>query len=133
MPHTGIEKEFRLKLQRDSNEEVWKVHIVMLTLSPANLPHSMKQSGGVHQVCSLDIATGCANKKQKNRHWYNLKPVYWRAIFDVRVVVGLADLKFQLWNKDNRRITSKEHEPIRVKWDAAEEVNETVDVAELEG
>jgi hypothetical protein len=102
----------------------------MSTLSPAHLPQSMKK-GGVQQVCSLDIATGYVDKKLKNRHWYNLKPIYWRATFDVRVVVGAADLKFQLWNKDNRQIMSKEHEPIRVKWEAAEALNETL--AELEG
>jgi hypothetical protein len=92
----------------------WKVQIVMSTLPPEKLPRSMSQSG-VHVVCSLDIATDCVDKKLKNRHWYSRKPTFWRTTFDVKVVVGPADLSFQLWSKD-RRIRSNKHEPIAVKW-----------------
>ncbi|KAH8694872.1 hypothetical protein BGW36DRAFT_299998 [Talaromyces proteolyticus] len=122
VPYTGITKEFQLKMQRDENDEVWKVHIVMSTLSPSNLPQSMNQ-GGAQQVCSLDIATEFADRKLKNRHWYNFKPAYWRATFDVKVMVGPADLKFQLWNKETR-IRSRDHQPIRVKWEPAARLNE---------
>lgn len=44
-----------------------------------------------------------------------MRPRYWRALFEVRVVVGAADLTFQLWSKD-QRIRSSQHEPIRVQW-----------------
>lgn len=100
----------------------WKVQIVMSTLAPDKLPRNMSQRG-VHLVCSLDIATHSVDKKLKNRHWYNMKPTFWRTTFDVRVVVGPADLSFQLWSKD-RRIRSNKHEPIAVKWMPAREFEE---------
>ncbi|EED18796.1 conserved hypothetical protein [Talaromyces stipitatus ATCC 10500] len=122
IPHTGIAKAFQLKMELDEDNEIYKVHIVMSTLSPDNLPRSMNQ-GGAQRVCSLDIPTGYVDKKLKNRHWYNFKPAYLRATFDVKVVVGPADLKFQLWNKETH-IRSREHEPIRVKWEPARDLNE---------
>jgi hypothetical protein len=82
----------------------------------------MRQKG-VQKVCSLDIATGDVDKKLKNRHWYSVKPAFWRTAFDVKVVVGPADLTFQLWSKD-RRIRSGKHEPIAVSWMPAEELEE---------
>lgn len=109
-------------MELDEDNGVWKVHIVMSTLPPENLPRSMNQ-GGAQQVCSLNIPTGYVDKKLKNRHWYNFKPAYWRAKFDVKVVVGPADLKFQLWNKETR-LGSRDHEPIRVKWEPARELDE---------
>lgn len=111
-------------MEFDENNQVYKVHIVMSTLPPESLPRSMNK-GGAQEVCRLDIPTGSVDKKLKNRHWYNFKPTYWRTRFDVKVVIGPADLKFQLWNKETR-IRSREHEPIRVKWEPARELNEVV-------
>jgi hypothetical protein len=43
-----------------------------------------------------------------------LGPLYHRAEFEVRVIIGSTDLKFQLWGK-NRQL-SKNHEQIEVQW-----------------
>ncbi|KAJ5117162.1 hypothetical protein N7448_004107 [Penicillium atrosanguineum] len=114
IPYTGVRKEFQLKMDPGRENGPWKVQIVMSTLPPDRLPRNMSQSG-VYLVCSLDIATDNVDKKLKNRHWYSRKPTFWRTTFDVKVVVGPADLSFQLWSKD-RRIRSNKHEPIAVKW-----------------
>jgi hypothetical protein len=114
IPYTGIRKEFQLKMDTGRETGPWKVQIVMSTLTPERLPSSLSQSG-VDLVCSLEIATESVDKKLKNRHWYSRKPAFWRTKFDVKVVVGPADLSFQLWSKD-RRIRSKKHDPIAVKW-----------------
>jgi len=92
----------------------WKVHIVMSSLPPDQLPQNLNQNGA-HSVCDLDISTDNVEKKLKNRHWYNRKPAFWRTVFDVKVVVGPADLSFQLWSRD-KRIRATNHEPISVKW-----------------
>lgn len=48
---------------------------------------------------------------------YNIGPQYYRAEFDVRIIVGAADVKFQLWGDDNHRL-SRDHEDIEVSWNA---------------
>lgn len=60
---------------------------------PALLPKSMSHKG-VERVCTLHISTEGVDKKLKNRHWYNRKPVFWKGTFSVKVVVGPADLAF---------------------------------------
>lgn len=53
--------------------------------------------------------------KRKNRHWYNFKPEYNRAEFDVKVLIGAADVKFELWGKNGKK--SKDHTDISVRWE----------------
>ncbi|KAL4923834.1 uncharacterized protein BDV17DRAFT_296016 [Aspergillus undulatus] len=113
VPHTGISKDFHLKMRPGEEHLPWKVHIVMSTDIPNRLPQSM--GGNVQHVCSLDIDTENVDRKLKNRRWYSMRPQYWRATFDARVVVGAADLTFQLWSKDEW-IRSSQHEPIKVQW-----------------
>ncbi|RDW64439.1 Hsp70 family protein [Aspergillus mulundensis] len=121
IPHTGISKDFQLKIKPGEEHLPWKVHIVMSTAPRYRLPKSMASGTGtvsgecVQHVCSLDIITDDVDRKLKNRRWYNMRPRYWRAVFDVRVVVGAADLTFQLWSRE-KRIRSQGHEPIKVQW-----------------
>jgi hypothetical protein len=51
--------------------------------------------------------------KKKNRHWYNRGKVYYRASYSVHVVIGPADLRFELWMDG---IRYSEGVPIRVEW-----------------
>ncbi|RAH50576.1 Hsp70 family protein [Aspergillus brunneoviolaceus CBS 621.78] len=115
----GVTKEFHLKTDVGRENEPWKVQIVMSTRMPGELPRSLHHEG-VQTVCNLDIFTDNVDKKLKNRHWYSSKPAFWRTSFEVKVVVGPADLTFQLWSK-GERIRSK-HEPISVHWMPAEDV-----------
>ncbi|KAL5046570.1 hypothetical protein BDW71DRAFT_181912 [Aspergillus fruticulosus] len=123
IPHTGISKDFQLKMKPGEEHQPWKVHIVMSTAPRYRLPKSMASGtatgvgpgDGVQHVCSLDITTDDVDRKLKNRRWFNMRPRYWRAVFDVRVVVGAADLTFQLWSRE-QRIRCAGHEPIKVQW-----------------
>ena len=57
--------------------------------------------------------------KLKNRHWYNFnKKKYYRFKFDVKVVLGSADLKFIMLSKD-RKVLSQNHDSIEVTWEPA--------------
>lgn len=58
--------------------------------------------------------------KLKNRRWYNRGPKYWRFRFDIKAVVGAADLQFVMLTKDKRVINS-DHNAIEVVWQAATE------------
>ncbi|CAI7625480.1 unnamed protein product [Penicillium manginii] len=121
IPYTGLTKQFQLKMNPGQESQPWKVHIVMSSLPPEQLPQSLRQKGA-HSVCHLDIITEGVDRKLKNRHWYSMKPTFWRTVFDVKVVVGPADLSFQLWSKD-KRIRSTSHEPIAVKWMPARDLD----------
>ncbi|PYI00603.1 hypothetical protein BO78DRAFT_329637 [Aspergillus sclerotiicarbonarius CBS 121057] len=117
IPSTGVTKEFQLKTDIGQESEPWRVQIVMSTFLPDKLPRGVKDEG-VQPVCNLNILTDNVDKKLKNRHWYSSRPAFWRTSFEVKVVVGPADLTFQLWSK-GERIWSK-HDPISVQWMPAE-------------
>ncbi|KAJ5726652.1 uncharacterized protein N7483_008009 [Penicillium malachiteum] len=114
IPYTGLKRPFQLKMNQGQENKPWKVQIVMSSLPSDRLPDSISQPG-TNKVCDLDICIEDVDKKLKDRHWYNRNPAWWRTSFDVKVVIGPADLSFQLWSKD-RRVRSNKHEPITVKW-----------------
>lgn len=45
---------------------------------------------------------------------YNFAPQYQRAEFDVKVILGAADLKLQIWGKTGQM--SRDHDEIEVQW-----------------
>ena len=48
--------------------------------------------------------------------WYNRGEEYVRAKFNIKVILGAADIKFQLESKDHK-VLSNDHDPIVVKWE----------------
>lgn len=89
------------------------MQVVSSALPVSQLPTSMRMEG-VKPVCGVESVLNERDMKLKNRHWYQFRPKYYRAQFDVRVIVGAADLKFQLVGLDG--IVSKDHEEIQVEW-----------------
>ena len=57
------------------------------------------------------------SKTLHNHHWWNRGRRYYSAVFDVKLIPGSADLKFQLLN-DNR-IINHEGDSVEVTWEAA--------------
>src|SRR5436190_4922852 len=108
-----------VKLNPGDGRKSWNAQIVMSTLPAHQLPRSMTR-GGAKLVCAVESVLGDVELKLKNRHWYNTGEMYLRAKFDVKVILGAADLKFQLWSKGGR-IISKDHDTISVKWDPPQE------------
>ena len=53
--------------------------------------------------------------KLKNRHWYNRGEKYWYFRFDIKAVIGAADLKFMLLTKE-QKVISDEHNAIEIIW-----------------
>ncbi|RDW72344.1 Hsp70 family protein [Aspergillus mulundensis] len=115
VPPCGISKAFQLKIMPGDEASPWKAHIVSSLRRAESLARSVADPG-VERVCSLDISTEDVERKVKNGKWYNVRPRYCRATFEVRVVVGAADLSFQLWSRDRRVRVQGGHEPIRVQW-----------------
>lgn len=94
----------------------WKTHIVMSSVTPSQLPQSMKHDG-VKEVCVVETILRPQDMKRKNHHWYNLRKEYNLAEFDVRILIG-AGLKFEIWSKDGVR--SRDHDDIEVQWENGE-------------
>lgn len=55
--------------------------------------------------------------KLKNRHWWNTGPKYHRISYLVKVALGPADIRFELWH--NGQKLSKDNS-IKVEWHAAQ-------------
>jgi hypothetical protein len=125
-----VSKEFQKKFDPMDLEKPWKVKVVMSTLRPHELPQSMSHSG-VKPVCEIQIYMDGVDKKQKNHHWYSFKPAYWVSKVYVKVIVGPADLQFQLWNRDGHRIRSSKHEPIAVRWEPVTKETEGVKISNI--
>jgi hypothetical protein len=118
VPRTGVSKQYQLKLNPSDSAKQWKTQIVMSELPAGQRPKSMRGvDGRVQRVCLVDASLMNVETKLKNRHWYSRGKKYLRAEFDVRTVIGNADLKFQIWSKGGVKLNS-DHKAIDVKWDA---------------
>jgi hypothetical protein len=83
-----------------------------------SLPRMMKQAGAV-KLCVVK-----SDLKEVNEREFELKnkrcwqgPTYYIATFTLRVIVGPADLKFELWFKGMKY--NRNHEPVKIQWDQA--------------
>ena len=106
-----------MKIEPGKENGVWQTHVVMSQVPREQLPSSLSQDGA-SRLCDIEsvLKDRGVDMKLKNRHWYNRKRSYLRAKFDVKVILGAADLKFQLQTKDNT-VISKDHDPIQVRWE----------------
>lgn len=109
----GIKHHYKLKLDPIRVNLPWKTRMLMSTLPASELPRSLKKEGS-NSVCSVESVLSHQDVKKKNRHWYNLGPEYYRAEFDMRVIVGAADLKFEMLGKDG--VVSRPHDQVEVQW-----------------
>lgn len=77
----------------------WATQVVMSSLPANQLPRSLKRDGA-RAVCAVESLLKSQDLKLKNRHWYNMKPRYYRAEFNVRVLILAASLRFEIVGKD---------------------------------
>lgn len=104
--------------------------MVLSALPVSELPGSLKKEGS-RAVCAVESVLSHRDMKKKNRHWYNLGPPYYRAEFDMRVIIGAADLKFEMVGIDG--VVSKPHDEVAVQWANATEVRPQEEVEEIFG
>ena len=113
----GILKPYSLKVRPGHYDAQWKTHVVMCSLPREQLPTNMGE-GEVSHLC--DITSSLKGKKVdmkvKNRHWYSRGERYMRVNFDVRVILGPADVKFRMESK-GRDVLSEKHDAIQVIWE----------------
>ena len=110
-------RPFNIKRKPGQEDQPWETKIVMSGASKDLLPTNINHEAA-KKLCEVSSALKDKDidMKLKNRHWYNRGDKYWRCRFDVKVVVGAADLKFLLLTKD-KKVISKDHDPVRVRWE----------------
>ena len=113
----GILKPYSLKVKPGHYKAKWQTHVVMCGLPREHLPTNFAQSE-VSRLC--DIKSSLEGKdvdmKEKNRHWYNRGERYLRVNFNIRVILGPADVKFRMESK-GREVLSDDHDSIQVIWE----------------
>ena len=113
----GIVKPYTLKIRPRDYQAKWQTHVVMCELPREQLPTNFSQSE-VIRLC--DVSSSLTGKdvdiKEKNRHWYNRGERYMRVDFNLRVILGAADVRFRMESK-SRDVLSEDHDSIQVIWE----------------
>ena len=114
----GVMKPFLIKIKPGQEDKPWRNQIIMSNNPRDKLPSNLRQDGA-KRLCAIEsvLKDKDVEMKLKNRHWYSQREKYLRFKFDVKVILGAADLKFQLQTKD-KKVISSDHETITVKWEA---------------
>ncbi|KAL9137562.1 MAG: hypothetical protein Q9175_001216 [Cornicularia normoerica] len=117
VPSDGFSKPYWLKVKPGQENHSWKTNIIMSTEPRERLPTSLDQDGA-KVLCGVEsvLKDKGVDMKLKNRHWYNKGEKYLRVRFDIRVILGAADLKFQLQSKNNV-VLNHDYDAIQVRWD----------------
>lgn len=117
VPSDGFSKPYWLKVKPGQEDQPWKTNIIMSTEPRERLPTSLNQDGA-KILCGVEsvLKDKGVEMKVKNRHWYQRGERYLRVRFNVRVILGAADIKFQLQSKNNV-VLNNEHDAIQVRWD----------------
>ncbi|TLD35794.1 hypothetical protein E2P81_ATG02097 [Venturia nashicola] len=111
----SISHKFSRRISPGDPRRAFPENVVQSDLDKQNLPFRI--GPGVKILCEVksDLSTVDETKfKVKNRHWWNFKEKYMRVDYLIKVVVGPADLQFQLWF-DGQML--KLGDPIQVKWE----------------
>lgn len=108
-----------MKMSPGKEAQLWQTHVVMSTVPRDQLPQSLSQDGA-KRLCEVEsvLENKGVEMKVKNRHWYNRGNEYVRAKFNIKVILGAADIKFQLQTKDEK-VFSNTHDTIEVRWEAS--------------
>lgn len=93
----GVSKHVRAKLQKAQMQRPWRAQFVISTALRDRLPQDLT-SDNVRTLCIVEADLRHIERITKNGHWWQLGQKYELAEFDLRLVAGSADLRFQLWN-----------------------------------
>ena len=117
VPASGITKPYLLKIKPGNEQIPWKTNIIISAEPREQLPTSIDRDRA-RVLCSVEstLKDNGVNMKLKNRHWYSKGEKYFRARFEVKIIMGAADLKFQLQSRD-QKVLSNEHDAIQIEWE----------------
>jgi hypothetical protein len=111
----GTSKRVKAKLQQKQLHRPWKAQFVFSTAPSDQLPQSVAREG-VSNLCIVEASLANVSKTLHNHHWWNRGRRYHAAEFEVKLIPGSANLKFQLLN--NNRVINND-DSVEVTWEAA--------------
>ena len=123
VPSHGFSKPYWLKLKPGEEDRPWKTNIIMSTEPRERLPTNLNQDGA-KILCGVEsvLKDKGVDMKMKNRHFYNKGEKFLRIRFNIRVILGAADLKFQIESKNNV-VLNTDYDAIQVRWDPPKQIS----------
>ncbi|KAL8820537.1 MAG: hypothetical protein Q9191_007496 [Dirinaria sp. TL-2023a] len=125
-----ITHHFTRKMQPGDPRRAFPTSVVVSHADKESLPHHMGPDA--HILCEVHSDLSSADEKQfkrKNRHFWNTGKIYYKVDYEVKVLIGPADIRFELWfngqklNKDERitvewaTVTESVPDPATPLWD----------------
>ncbi|OJD32669.1 actin-like atpase domain-containing protein [Diplodia corticola] len=129
----GVRYKYRVKRDLGAETLPWRATVVMSQLPPNQLPRSLK-AYGVTPVCVLHASLMASEVHRKNRRWYAWAREHWSAELELRVFVGPADLRFELWGQNGP--LNMGDGVVSVDWEAPSQMDSAHEIqgrSELEG
>lgn len=108
-----MSKHVRAKLQKTQIQRPWRAQFVISAEKRDRLPTNLTATT-VRTLCIVEADLRFIDRVAKNAHWWQFGQKYELAEFDLRLIAGAADLKFQLWN--NGRLVTGHNERVAVDW-----------------
>ncbi|KAF2841345.1 hypothetical protein M501DRAFT_1029446 [Patellaria atrata CBS 101060] len=111
---TPIIHEFTRKVAPSDPRKGFPTSIVCTQIDPRYLPSYV--DGNTHVICELQADLSSIDEGQfeaKNRHFWSAGPKYFKVNYQVRVIIGPADIRFELWFNGQRL---NKDQPIHVEW-----------------
>src|SRR5947209_4573352 len=109
----GVSKHVRAKLNLKQVTRPWRAQFVISTERREHLPTDLTGTK-VKTLCIVEADLRYVDRITKNGHWWQLGQRYELVEFDLRLIAGSADLRFQLWS--NGRLISDGNASIGVEW-----------------
>ncbi|KAE8828155.1 hypothetical protein PTNB85_07340 [Pyrenophora teres f. teres] len=125
-----IEHNFIKKINPGDPRRAFPTTVIESDLEAALLPDQMNQHTRI--LCEINSDLSAADEKkfqEKNKRFWSLQKHYLRIEYTVRVLIGPADIRFELWFDDQKL---SRDESIKVEWIPAG-TPQTSQVAELPG
>ncbi|KUI68783.1 hypothetical protein VM1G_04426 [Cytospora mali] len=118
-PNVPIISTFSQKIEKGSTIRHWDSIVVVSHSEKEFLPVSMKDSGA-KQLCTVrsdlsGVKDSELEVKKRSRGFLSRSQKWLNCSYEVRAIIGPADLNFELWFNGQR--FSKNHTPIKVTWD----------------
>ncbi|KAH7396128.1 hypothetical protein BKA66DRAFT_484908 [Pyrenochaeta sp. MPI-SDFR-AT-0127] len=109
-----IQHNFVKKVDPGDPRRAFPTTVIECNLEAGMLPDQMNQHTRI--LCEISSDLSAADEKkfiEKNKHFWSLQKHYLRIEYSVRVLIGPADIRFELWFNDQKL---SRDESIKVEW-----------------
>ncbi|KAI9662318.1 MAG: hypothetical protein M1821_008485 [Bathelium mastoideum] len=111
-----IKHEFMRKVDLADSIRAFPTEVVVSYDEKDQLPHFAGPDTGVQRLCDIESDLSSADEdefKKKNRHLWQFGHAYYQVKYQIKVLIGPADLRFELWFNGKKLSKDK---PIKVEW-----------------